>query len=211
MDGFTRIPNELLEAFYRIKLRDEERRIWLMIARKTYGWNKKEAHIALSHFSVSTGIARSRISRGLQQLIKYNMIASHTRGTSNIKLYSINKDYLTWCVVTPVVLGHKNEWVVTPVGTNGYTRGTSGVPTGGNKVSPPVGPIKEIKEKEKENIKERENLSLSPFLGENGKNEENQADEMADEMDEEIAKLIADCKAKIKKNAANRRGVEQSK
>lgn len=55
-DGYIRIANELAEAFMRLKLSDQEWRVFWVIIRFSYGWNKKKATLSLKEFSQWTGI-----------------------------------------------------------------------------------------------------------------------------------------------------------
>ena len=73
-NGFTQIPNEILEALYQTKLTIDEYRVLLLIIRKTYGWNKETDWIALSKFYEETGILKQNVSRALKKLERRNII-----------------------------------------------------------------------------------------------------------------------------------------
>lgn len=94
--GFTRIANELLEAFLRVELSGQEFRTLLTIVRKTYGFNKKTDRISNSQIAAFTGLTKTRASQITNQLVKKKVINDEGTGFNNIKIYSINKNYLEW-------------------------------------------------------------------------------------------------------------------
>lgn len=109
-EEFTRISNELLEALCRVRVAGEAMQCFLVILRKTYGFNKKSDKIALSTFGKLTGMPRPTCLRALNKLISMNIIAANKE--SNITSYSINKDYESWKVlskkITPSVIKNDN-------------------------------------------------------------------------------------------------------
>ena len=78
-NGFTQIPNEILEALYQTKLTVYEYRVLLFIIRKTYGWDRETDWIALSQFYESTGILKQNVSRTLKKLERRNIIIKSNR------------------------------------------------------------------------------------------------------------------------------------
>lgn len=93
-NGYTKIANELLEAYSKIRLSGEENQIFWIIIRKTYGFEKKEDNISLSQFVLSTGINKPNVCRALSNLIEKNMIIKNDN--NNITNYRIQKDYTQW-------------------------------------------------------------------------------------------------------------------
>lgn len=93
-DGYIRFASELWEAVCRFRIPGEARQIFDFIARKTYGYNKKEDAIALSQFCLATGIKKPNVVRAIKQLQSMNLIIKKDNGISSI--YSINKDYTSW-------------------------------------------------------------------------------------------------------------------
>ena len=91
-NGFTKIANELFEAFIRISrfLTCYEISMWLAILRKTYGFNKKEDWISLVQLEKLTGIRQCHLSRTKKLLLEKNMIINFKN-----KL-AIQKDYEKW-------------------------------------------------------------------------------------------------------------------
>lgn len=73
-DGFTKIPNEILEEMARSSVFCHRTRILSAILRKTAGWNKKEDWISLSQFEGMTGIEKPNVCRALKQLLQVKII-----------------------------------------------------------------------------------------------------------------------------------------
>ena len=90
-NGFTKVPNEILEALAVIGLRSYEMRLVLFIIRKTYGWHKKKDWISLSQLSEGTFISKPNVCRTIRQLVSRNLIV---RGRN--KHVGLNRDCTTW-------------------------------------------------------------------------------------------------------------------
>lgn len=89
-ENFTRIPNDVLEEAIGNKAMCARARVFMVVLRKTYGWNKKEDWIALSQFEKMTGISKANICRTLRQLTALKIIIK-----SDNK-YRINPIGKTW-------------------------------------------------------------------------------------------------------------------
>ena len=73
-NGFTQIANELLEAVIRTYMSDYEHRIFWLIVRKTYGYNKKSDWISQVQIVEETRIRKQHVSRTIKKLYDKNMI-----------------------------------------------------------------------------------------------------------------------------------------
>ncbi len=89
-DKFTKISNELLEAIIRTYMSNYEHRIFWLIVRKTYGYNKKSDWISQTQIVEETGIRKQHVSRTIKKLYNKNMIMKIEN-----KL-AIQKDYDLW-------------------------------------------------------------------------------------------------------------------
>ena len=94
-NGYIRFASELWEALCHIRIPGEVRQIFDVIARKTYGYNKKEDAISLSQFVLATSIIKPNICAGLKQLKKMNLIIIQ-KDNDIANIYSINKDFQSW-------------------------------------------------------------------------------------------------------------------
>jgi phage replication O-like protein O len=99
-DKFTKISNELLDQVPKFKLNGSQFRIILVVWRYTYGFNRKDAELAVSFLEEATGIARRQIIRELTKLIEMNVIqvVSDQFGTKS-RTIKFNKDYDSWKVI----------------------------------------------------------------------------------------------------------------
>ena len=99
-DGYTKIANELLEAYLKISkyLSPYENTVWLCILRKTYGYHKKEDWISLSQIGVMTNIRQSHIARSIRKLKERKMVI-HSGERGKTYLTSIQKDYNIWSLL----------------------------------------------------------------------------------------------------------------
>lgn len=97
--GFTKIPNEVLEALCRTRIPGEARMILDVIMRKTYGFGKKQDAIALSQFELATGLTRNNICASINQLSECRFISLH-KETGSITTYRINSNFSQWSPVS---------------------------------------------------------------------------------------------------------------
>lgn len=113
-NGYTKIANELLEAFCRNPkiLRGALFPVIAVVLRQTYGWNKKQDAISISQFVEKTGYSKRTIIYALQELEAKNVLIIK-RGTSqktkDANIISINKDYKTWVVQNSALPVKKNR------------------------------------------------------------------------------------------------------
>ncbi len=82
---FTRIQNEILEAFGRTRIPGEARQILDVILRKTYGFQKKEDVISLSQFSAATNLKRPTVVRAIRKLLSMNIIIKKDNGKMGLQ------------------------------------------------------------------------------------------------------------------------------
>ena len=101
-DEFTRISNELLEQLCKTKINGEAMQIFLVILRKTYGFNKKSEKISLNYFSELTNIPTSNCSRSIKKLENMNIIS--VIRNEYISEYSIQKDYEKWQLLSKTIV-----------------------------------------------------------------------------------------------------------
>ncbi len=73
-DGYTRIANDLLDAFVAYRLSGEEMKVLLFIMRKTYGYKKTNDYIALSQFVDATDMKKSNVVRAIKKLVDKNIV-----------------------------------------------------------------------------------------------------------------------------------------
>lgn len=88
--GFTAIPNELLEHLAQLYLRPNDWQVFLAITRKTLGWRKEVDYIANSQIMEATGLGKTVVSQSLGELHKRNVI------TRKKKQIGVQQDWKQW-------------------------------------------------------------------------------------------------------------------
>lgn len=135
-DGYTRIANELIEAFARIRIAGQEAQVVWAVIRKTYGFGKREDMISHGMIAYMTGLPRVKVVRLVQSLVLKKVLASTNNGTRIPSSIGINKNYC--------------EWLPSPKKGTSPNNGTSDSPNNGTKPSPNNGTHKRKKETPKE-------------------------------------------------------------
>ena len=90
-NGFTKVPNEILESLARIHLSQYEIRVVLFLIRKTHGWHKETDWISLSQIEEGTGIAKPNVCRTIKSLKRKNIIIRPDR-----KHVGLRQDHDFW-------------------------------------------------------------------------------------------------------------------
>jgi phage replication O-like protein O len=93
-DGHLRLSNELAEAFARLQLSGNQWRIFWVIVRQTYGWQRKSAQISVTRFQQMTELDRRHVARAIKALVSRKIVAKI--GNSFVATYGLNKDYSQW-------------------------------------------------------------------------------------------------------------------
>lgn len=96
-ESYTKIPNELLNAFAIYKFNGRQRAIIDVICRYTFGFNRDYYKFPVALFETITGIKRHNVSAEISKLVAgkvINIIGSPTKTESRV--YSINMNYQQW-------------------------------------------------------------------------------------------------------------------
>lgn len=92
-DGYTRIPNTLLEALARAGLNATQLSICLFILRRTSGWGREEDSITLREFAAACGSDETYIFKQLQELVRRRVI---TRSPGRPARYALQSNPAQW-------------------------------------------------------------------------------------------------------------------
>lgn len=96
-EGFTRIANEVLDKLIQAPLGATELRCVLAIIRRSWGWGKREAEIALKQFAELTARDVESIRDALSSLQKKRVIAQVRPPAFNIAAtWSVEKNWELW-------------------------------------------------------------------------------------------------------------------
>lgn len=93
-DGYTRLANELLDAIIRFPFTKRQYKVMLLLARKTYGYNKKSDDMTVTQISNQTGLTRPHASGTLAELVELGCVLK--RDGRHGYVLGINKNYRTW-------------------------------------------------------------------------------------------------------------------
>lgn len=92
-NGYTSIANELMEAFARTpSIGSEAFQVLMLLLRRSYGFQKKEAEMSISFIAQGTGMKRRCASRAIERLVSKRLIVRTG------SLVAINKNYDEWVV-----------------------------------------------------------------------------------------------------------------
>lgn len=95
-DGYTKVPNLLLEALITSNLNRVQIGICLYVYRFTCGWNREDAAISLADIADACGCSVSYASRQMQLLTKMNVIRRESFQPGKTPIYSINLVISEW-------------------------------------------------------------------------------------------------------------------
>lgn len=98
-DGFTMVPNEILEALCWVQLSGYEWRVLMWLFRQTYGYNKDKDWISLTQFQNKTGIERRHVHRAIKNLESKKVIVAYL-GDKRRPMYRFQNNFLKWKIPT---------------------------------------------------------------------------------------------------------------
>ena len=117
-NGFTKIPNEILEHLINFPMPGRERRILDFRIRDTWGWHADKTDLKLSDFEKYISIHKTHISNALKRLEKHEIIKVTKYGNKTYKTYRINKKIGQWKPFSKKL--PKTEIKVTEYGNKSY-------------------------------------------------------------------------------------------
>ncbi|MCX5782731.1 MAG: replication protein [Elusimicrobia bacterium] len=93
--GFTKFPNQVLEALYNRNLNGSEYQIVLAIIRKTLGWNKPQDAISRSQFEEMCSKDGCSLERAIKKLLSKGIIIRNGKRNGVIK-WSVESNTENW-------------------------------------------------------------------------------------------------------------------
>ena len=166
-NGYTRIPNELLEAICGCGLSGTEMRTVLYIIRRTYGYNRGFAELPLSEIGKAVGMSRSHASEVLKHLEQLGIIERHASKGVKPQTISVASDFQQWNVENSAEQFRSEGTVPKNGNTTVPPEGNTAVPEKGNATVPSQGNStykeinKDIKEREKKPRGQYRNVYLT--------------------------------------------------
>ncbi len=93
-NGYTRLANELQDAFCRFRVPGETRQIVDTVIRLTFGYRRTWASITLKDFQKKTNLKKQNARRALSKAIAMNLVIKKDYPIGC--RYRLNKDFHTW-------------------------------------------------------------------------------------------------------------------
>ena len=155
---YTKIPNDMLEAMFRLDISGNEMRIFLYIIRRTYGFHRDSAEISLTEIASAVGMKKTHVSNALKKLEGMSIIERRSAQGSHPQMISVSEK-----------ITHLSETVTENGNPTVTENGNPMVTENGNPTVTENGnyTYKERKKDIKEIFKERENEKKS--YGRNGR------------------------------------------
>lgn len=95
-DGYTKIPNLLLEALAISDLNRVQLGVCLFLLRRTHGWNREDDAVALSEFAAACGCSVSYVSRQVLALVRLRVMRRVACRSGRTPVYAINPVISDW-------------------------------------------------------------------------------------------------------------------
>ena len=86
--NFLQVPNAVIDELLP-DLTGAELKCYLVVIRKTKGWNKESDNISISQFMKATGLSNSAVIKACESLVKYGLLVKEN-GSRNTGIYTVN-------------------------------------------------------------------------------------------------------------------------
>lgn len=86
--NFLQVPNAVIDELLP-DLTGAELKCYLVVIRKTKGWNKESDNISISQFMKATGLSNSAVIKACESLVQYGLLVKEN-GTRNTGVYAVN-------------------------------------------------------------------------------------------------------------------------
>ena len=86
--NFLQVPNAVIDDLLP-DLTGAELKCYLVVIRKTKGWNKESDNISISQFMKATGLSNSAVIKACESLVQYGLLVKEN-GARNTGVYAVN-------------------------------------------------------------------------------------------------------------------------
>ena len=86
--NFLQVPNAVIDELLP-DLTGAELKCYLVVIRKTKGWNKESDNISISQFMKATGLSNSAVIKACESLVQYGLLVKEN-GSRNTSIYAVN-------------------------------------------------------------------------------------------------------------------------
>ena len=105
--NFLQVPNVVIDELLP-DLTGAELKCYLVVIRKTKGWNKESDNISISQFMKATGLSNSAVIKACESLVKYGLLIKQN-GARNTGVYAVNSYSKTTCEESSQVTCEKSS------------------------------------------------------------------------------------------------------
>ena len=105
--NFLQVPNAVIDELLP-DLTGAELKCYLVVIRKTKGWNKESDNISISQFMKATGLSNSAVIKACESLVKYGLLIKQN-GARNTGVYAVNSYSKTTCEESSQVTCEKSS------------------------------------------------------------------------------------------------------
>lgn len=105
--NFLQVPNAVIDELLP-DLTGAELKCYLVVIRKTKGWNKESDNISISQFMKATGLSNSAVIKACESLVKYGLLVKEN-GSRNTGIYAVNSYSKTTCEESSQVTREKSS------------------------------------------------------------------------------------------------------
>ena len=105
--NFLQVPNAVIDELLP-DLTGAELKCYLVVIRKTKGWNKESDNISISQFMKATGLSNSAVIKACESLVKYGLLVKEN-GSRNTGIYAVNSYSKTTCEESSQVTCEKSS------------------------------------------------------------------------------------------------------
>ena len=108
--NFLQVPNAVIDELLP-DLTGAELKCYLVVIRKTKGWNKESDNISISQFMKATGLSNSAVIKACESLVKYGLLVKEN-GSRNTGIYAVNSYSKTTCEESSQVTCEKSSHTI---------------------------------------------------------------------------------------------------
>ena len=108
--NFLQVPNAVIDELLP-DLTGAELKCYLVVIRKTKGWNKESDNISISQFMKATGLSNSAVIKACESLVKYRLLIKQN-GARNTGVYAVNSYSKTTCEESSQVTCEKSSHTI---------------------------------------------------------------------------------------------------
>ena len=108
--NFLQVPNAVIDELLP-DLTGAELKCYLVVIRKTKGWNKESDNNSISQFMNATGLSNSAVIKACESLVKYGLLIKQN-GARNTGVYAVNSYSKTTCEESSQVTCEKSSHTI---------------------------------------------------------------------------------------------------